>query len=135
MNRLTPTALRLLLGLIFIATSLASMFQLMPAPTSYPTEALAFAGALVTSGYLIYVVWGVQLVAGVALMLNLWTPLALVLLAPVTVNILLFHLFLTPRAIFTAGAPGVVVFVLNVALLWIYRSFYQGMLTSRARLG
>ena len=135
MKRFVAPALRLLLGLFFVATSVAGMFQLMPAPTNYPPAALAFAGALVGSGYMIVAVWTVQLVSGVALLLDRWTPLFLVILAPITVNIMLFHLFLTPRAMLSAGAPGIVVFLLNAALLWLYRGYYAGMLTFRARPG
>lgn len=135
MKRFVPLALRLLLGLIYVATSVAAIFQLLPAPTNYPPAALAFAGALAGSGYMMVAVWTVQLVSGLALLLDLWTPLFLVILAPVTVNIILFHLFLTPRAMLSAGAPGILVFLLNAALLWLYRSYYRGLLTFRARLG
>jgi putative oxidoreductase len=135
MKRFVPLALRLILGLIFVATSVAAIFQLLPAPTNYPPAALAFGGALAGSGYMMVAVWTVQLVSGLALLFDLWTPLFLVILAPVTVNIVLFHLFLTPRAMLSAGAPGILVFLLNAALLWLYRSYYRGMLTFRSRLG
>lgn len=125
--------MRLLLGLIFVATSGASIFRLMPAPASYPPQALAFAAALTASGYLMATVWIVQLVSGVALLLDICTPLFLVVLAPITINIMLFHLFLTPHSMLTAGAPGIVVFLLNAALLWLYRASYAGMLVVRAR--
>jgi hypothetical protein len=135
MKRFVPPALRLLLGLIYGAISVAAIFHLLPAPTNYPPAALAFAGALAGSGYMMVAVWTVQLVSGLALLLDLWTPLFLAILAPVTVNIILFHLFLTPRAMLSAGAPGILVFLLNAVLLWLYRSYYRGMLTFRARLG
>jgi putative oxidoreductase len=134
MRRLAPTALRLLLGLIFVVINLANVLQLMPAPTNYPPQALAFGAALMGSGYFMYVISAVQMVSGVALLLDLWTPLFLVVLAPVTINILLFHLFLTPHAMLTAGGLGIVVFVLNAMLLWIYRGYYRQLLTARARL-
>ncbi len=133
MKRFVPIVLRLLLGIIFVATSGIGIFQLAPPPTDYPPEALAFADALARSGYFMVELMAIQLVAGVALLLNLWTPLFLVVLAPVTVNILLFHIFLTPRLLFTVAAPGIVVFALNVGLLWIYRAHYRGLLTRRAR--
>jgi len=135
MKRFVAPALRVFLGLIFVASSVAGIFQLVPPPTNYPPAALAFAGALVGSGYMIVAVWTVQLVSGVALLLNLWTPLFLVVLVPITVNIMLFHLFLTPQAMLSAGAPGIVAFLLNVALLWLYRGYYTRMLTFRARPG
>jgi len=133
MKRYVPMALRMLLGLTFVATSLIGIFNLAQPPADYPTAALAFVEALGRSGYFNPELMTVQLVSGVALLLDLWTPLFLVVLVPVTVNILLFHVFLTPRLLFTVALPGLVVFALNVGLLWIYRAHYRGLLTRRAR--
>ncbi|HUJ76301.1 MAG TPA: DoxX family protein [bacterium] len=134
MKRLIPVALRLLLGLIFVVLPITGALQLMPTPPDYPAQALAFVGAFAATGYFTYWLLAVQVISGVALLLNLWTPLFLVVLAPVTVNILLFHLFLTPHALVTLGGLGILVFVLNVALLGYYRECYRPMLVRRARL-
>jgi hypothetical protein len=123
------------LGLIFLALNIAGILQLIPPPPDYPPAAMAFSGAMMSTGYLFWAVVIVEVLGGLALVLNLWTPLALVLLAPVTVNILLFHIFLTPRILFTTALPGVLVFVLNFVLLWMYRGYYHGMLTRKAKLG
>ena len=56
----------------------------------------------------------VEVVAGLLLLIRKFAPLALVLLAPVVVHILLFHLFLAPDPVGTAIA--VLVFVLEAYL-------------------
>src|SRR2546426_11911930 len=57
-----------------------------------------FIGALFQSHYY-YVVAGLQVIGGVLLLANRFVPLALVLLGPVIVNILLYHVFLYPAGI------------------------------------
>jgi putative oxidoreductase len=74
-----------------------------------PGLAGQYLGALAVSHYL-SVVFGLQLVSGVLLLANRFVPLALTLLAPVIVNILLFHAFLAP-----AGLPMALIAV----FLWI----------------
>jgi putative oxidoreductase len=134
MKRYLPPTLRVLLGLVFLGANLAPLLMGMQPPPGYPPDALAFSEALMKSGYLTYLVMAVEVVSAVLLLLNLWTPLVLVVLAPVTLNILLFHVFLTPKILVTIGGLGILVFVLNVALLWLYRGHYRHMLTRRARL-
>ena len=86
-------------------------------------------GALFATGYMIRLVAGTQLVAGVLLLANRFVPLALLLLAPVIVNIVAFHLFLAPD-----GLPlAAIVLVLEVALMWTVRAAYRPLLSARSR--
>ena len=133
MTRYLHHVLRIPLGLVFLATSLIGLFKLAAPPPDYPAAAMAFSTAMGDTGYFMTMVAIVQIVCAVALLLGWWVPLALVVLAPVTVNILLFHAFLTPGLLLGSAAPGVLVFVLNVWLLWIYRAHFRGLLVRRAR--
>ena len=54
----------------------------------------AFMGALVGTGYFMAVVKLVEVVAGLMILTGRFLPLGLVLLAPVSVHILLFHIFI-----------------------------------------
>jgi putative oxidoreductase len=99
---------RILLGLTFLVFGLNGFLQFMkqPPPTGV---ALQFLGALISS-HEIAVVMLIQVVGGVLLLANRFVPLALVLLAPIVVNIVLFHAFMAP-----SGLP-IAVFT---AVLWI----------------
>jgi hypothetical protein len=65
-----------------------------------------------------------QAAAGAMLLVGLFVPLALALLAPIVVNILLFHLFLAP-----AGIPvALMLLAFEASLAWAYRDAYAPML-------
>jgi uncharacterized membrane protein YphA (DoxX/SURF4 family) len=127
-----PTIARILLGLGFTVFGLNGFLHFIPEPkTPMPEGAAAFAGAMFKTGYMFQLVAGTQLVSGVLLLLNLFVPLALVLLMPVLVNIIAFHLFLAPAP--SAFAPGVVFMFLELYLAWVYRKAYCPMLRMRVR--
>ena len=73
---------------------------------------------------------GTEVVAGLMLLSNRFTALALVLLAPVLVNIVLFHLVLDGGA--GVGLPLCLV-ALEVGLAWSYREAFRPMLRADAR--
>ncbi len=119
---------RILLGLIFVVFGINYFVPFLPQPE--PSEkAGAFLGALVGSGYLFPFMKVVDIVCGLLLMTGFLVPLALTLLAPIIVNILLFHAFLDPAGI----AVGIVLVVLEVFLAWAYRDSFRGVLELRAQ--
>jgi uncharacterized membrane protein YphA (DoxX/SURF4 family) len=117
---------RLLLGLIFTVFGLNGFLHFIPmAPP--PGVAGQFMGALYVSHYLT-VIMLVQLIGGVLLLVNRFVPLALVLLAPVIVNIVLFHSFMSPE-----GLPLAIVVVLLWAVVFAAkRSAFGGLFAARA---
>lgn len=118
---------RVFLGLIFVVFGLNGFLGFLPAPP-LPQEAGAFIGALVESGYLMKLVKLTEVVAGLGLLLGLFVPLALTVLAPIVINIVLFHLLLTP--------PNPVAFLvlgLEIYLAWAYREAFAGVLAMHAR--
>src|SRR5258705_1497772 len=126
-----PTIARLLMGLGFFVFGLNGFLQFMPPPkTPMPEGAAAFAGAMMKTGYMFKLVAGTQLLVGVLLLLNRFVPLALVLIMPVLVNIIAFHIFLSPSA--SATAPGAILMALELYLAWAYRGYYRPMLVARA---
>lgn len=131
MNKLTallPTVSRVLLGLVFAVFGLNGFLQFLPMP---PMEgaAGAFIGALVASGYLFPLMKGIEVVAGLMLLANRYVPLALTLLAPIVVNIALFHFVLTPGDV----GMAVVLLAAEVYLAWSYRGAFRGLLDAKAR--
>ena len=119
---------RLLLGLIFTVFSLNYFFPFLP-PPEMSESAAGLWGALAGSGYMVPVMKVIELAAGVLLLGGILVPLSLTLLAPIIVNIVLFHVFLDP-----AGMPvGILVLVLEVFLVWAYRDAFKGVLDPRAK--
>lgn len=82
-----------LLGLIFFVFGLNGFLNFIPAPEPTGTAA-EFFGGLMAAGYFIPVLKIVEIVCGALILLRLFVPLALVVLAPVVVQIFLFHAFL-----------------------------------------
>jgi uncharacterized membrane protein YphA (DoxX/SURF4 family) len=125
-----PAVARILMGLTFFVFGLNGFLQFIPKPTTpMPDGAMAFFGALLNTRYMIPLVAGTQLLVGVLLLINLFVPLALVLIAPVLVNIILFHIFLDLPGI----VPGTIATVLEIFLVWAYRNAYRAMVAPRAK--
>ena len=117
---------RLLLGLIFLVFGLNGFLNFLsmgPMPTGLAGQ---FIGAMAQSHYLL-VVAGLQLVGGGLLLVNRFVPLALVLLGPVIVNILLYHLFLNMSGI----GPAIVVTILWFIVFYAHRQYFSGIFVQR----
>lgn len=125
--RHVSTILRYLLGTVFFVFGLNGFLHFIPMP---PIEgpAGAFLGALVGTGYLFQLVKAVEVVAGVMLLANRFVPLALTLLAPIVVNIFLFHSVLTP-----VNPLATFVLLTEIALAWFYRDAFRPMLAAQVK--
>jgi uncharacterized membrane protein YphA (DoxX/SURF4 family) len=123
------TAARILTGLSFLVFGLDGFLHFIPKPTSgIPEAAVAFGTALFQTGYMFQLIKGTEVVAAILLLSNRFVPLALLLLAPVVVNIVAFHAFLAP--------DGSVIAALHAALVlylaWAYRKSFAPVLARRA---
>tara|TARA_R100000808_G_C2120045_1_gene131558 strand:+ start:180 stop:557 length:378 start_codon:yes stop_codon:yes gene_type:complete len=109
------TIARYLLGLTFVAFGLNGFLNFIPleAPTG---EAAAFLGALAATGYMLPMIMLTQIAAGLMLVTNRYTMLALLLLAPIVVNIVAFHLFLNSAGLLLA------LMVLSMEVLLIHEN-------------
>src|SRR3982074_908334 len=111
---------RLLLGLIFVVLGLNGFLNFLsmgPMPTGLAGQ---FIGALILSHYY-WVVAVLQIAGGLLLLSNRFVPLALVLLGPVIVNILLYHLFLNPAGI----GPAILVTILWFIVFYGHRQYFS----------
>ena len=82
--------------------------------------------ALKATGYLWELIAAINMLAGTALLVNRLVPLALLMLAPISLNILLIHLA-NPGA---GGIPiGVVIAGLQIILTWVYRLEFRHLFT------
>jgi uncharacterized membrane protein YphA (DoxX/SURF4 family) len=117
---------RLLLGLIFVVFGLNGFLNFLsmgPMPTGLAGQ---FIGALALSHYF-WVVAGLQVIGGVLLLVNRFVPLALVLLGPVIVNILCYHVFLNPTGI----ALAFLVTILWFTVFYWHRQYFSGIFVQR----
>ena len=117
---------RLLLGLVAVVFGLNGFLNFLsmgPPPTGLAGQ---FMGALFVSHYY-WVIAALQVLGGALLLANRFVPLALVLLGPVIVNILCYHVFLNH-----AGAgPAVVVTVLWFIVFYANRHHFSGIFLQR----
>jgi hypothetical protein len=122
LSKQSPHAARIVLGLVFFVFGLNGFLHFLPQPP-LPDAALPFISGLASSGYMFPVLKGIEVAAGVMLLASFMVPLALTLLAPIVVNIALFHVFLAP------GLPMVVLLLgLELYLAWSYRAAFAPML-------
>ena len=121
---------RMLMGLVFFVFGLNGFLHFIPQPKDAMSQgAMDFFSGLMKTGYMIPLIFGTQTLVGALLLINRFVPLALALIAPVIVNIIAFHIFLSPSTI----APGIVVLVLELYLAWSYRKVFQPMLEFRSK--
>lgn len=121
-------AARILMGLIFLVFGLNGFLHFIPSKR-LPDGAMAFFGALKNTGYMFPLIFATQIFAGVLLILGLFPAFALVVIAPVIVNIILFHANLSP----VGYQPAIAVVVLEIFLVWAYRKSYRPMFAGRIK--
>ena len=122
----TYIAARFLLAFLLLFAVANAVFG-FAAPPPLPPQALAFMGGLMGSGYFFALLKGTEFVVALALLTNCFVPLALIVLAPITVNIILFHALLAPE-----GLPiAVILLVLHLVTAWSYRDSFRQVLTMK----
>jgi putative oxidoreductase len=117
---------RVLLGLLFLVFGLNGFLNFIPSP---PPSGLAgqFIGAMFTSHYL-NVVFALQIIAGALLLANRFVPAALTILAPLLVNIALFHAFMAP----VGYAPAVIAIALWAVVFVRERAAFRPLLAAKS---
>lgn len=110
-----PLVARILLGLVMFLSGLAGLLNLVPPPPDLPPDLVTFMTGLMASKYFFPLLKLTETVCGLMLLSGFFVPLALVILAPVVLNIFLVHAFLQP-----GGLPLAVI----IGLLMLYLSFF-----------
>jgi uncharacterized membrane protein YphA (DoxX/SURF4 family) len=113
---------RILLGIMLVVFGANKFLHFIP--MKLPSgSASDFMNSLGATGYIFPVVGVLEVVVGILLLMKKWIAFALILLAPISVNILLFHLFL--------DIPGVAVAFLvtlfNAILMYKHWSSYKSL--------
>jgi len=115
MKEKLPMIARIALGFIFFASGLVGLLKLVPVPTDLPERLMNFNAGLEASIYFMPLLKVTETVCGLLLLIGFYVPLALVILAPVIINIFLVHAFLAP-----GGLPLAII----VGLLTVYLAFF-----------
>ncbi|WP_108804725.1 DoxX family membrane protein [Aquimarina sp. Aq107] len=113
MNTKIILALRILLGVLLIVFGSNKFIGFLPDFEFANPEAGILFGALANS-YILKTVGLIEIIVGLLLVSNKAVPFALVLMAPISVNIILFHATLDPANI----GPGAFVFLANAFLIY-----------------
>lgn len=111
-----PLIARILLGLLFFAAGLAGLLNLAPPPDNLPERLQTFNAGMMASGYFFPFLKLTETVCGALLISGFFVPLALVILAPISIHIFLVHLFMAPE-----GVPLAVI----IGFLIIYLAFFS----------
>jgi uncharacterized membrane protein YphA (DoxX/SURF4 family) len=112
---------RVLLGLVFVIFGSNAFLHFIPMGEMPKGLAGEFVHAFAESGY-VYVIGGLQLIAGLLLLIGRFVPLALTILGAIIVNIWIFHLFMAPEGL----PPAIIVTILELFLVWRYRDAFVG---------
>jgi len=122
--KIAAIIVRSLLGLVLIYASV--MFFLKKAPETIVTgDFKAFQVGLIASNYLMPLAKGLELVCGLAFLSGRFVTLANLLILPVTLNILLININMTPENL----PIGVLIFAGNLFLIYYYRKNYTSVFT------
>ena len=121
-----PVIAGVLLGLLFVASGLVVLLKLAPMPPlPEGSPAALFMGALGPTGYLTFVKV-LEVLGGVLVAIPRTRNLGLLVLGPIIVNILAFHIFIM-RGAGLFDPPVLIIVVLAGYLLWAGRKAFAGL--------
>ena len=125
MKKILSAVPRVLFGLILFGAGLAGLLNKIPQEPMEGAAALYMRGLGGT--YLITLVKLTEVAAGALLLANRFVPLALVIIAPVVINIAAFHLFYAPSGL----AVPVLMIAAQIYLAWQHRAAFVPVLTAK----
>lgn len=124
MNSTFTKIIRFLLAVILIIIGLNKFLNFIPAP-AIPEDASEFMGSLQATGYILPVLGVVEIFIGLLLLLNKWVAFAVLALIPISINVLLYHLFLDIPSIGIAALVAIINFILLYKLWPKYKPLFH----------
>lgn len=116
---------RILLGLVFVFFGLNAFLHFLPQPP-IPGLPGQFLGAIIASHFYV-IIFAFQILGGLLMLVGRYVSLGLVILAPILVNILNFHITMTGGA---GILPGLVCTLLWFIVFAGHRSSFTGILSA-----
>lgn len=124
--KIAVIVVRTLMGLLFLFASIVVLFKLIPKPELTGTVK-TFNEGLEAVGYFMPLLKVTELLCGLAFVTGRYVPLATVVIAPIVVNIFMFHAFVD-----RSGLPVAIFLVLaNAFVAYYHRKSYEGLLQAR----
>lgn len=124
--KIAATIVRQLLGFIFLFASVVVLFKLMPQPEPIG-QVKVFMEGMNATGYLMTLIKITELVCAIAFISGFFVPIATVVIFPITLNILMYILFMGPEAL----PMALVLMSGNLFLAYYYRERYLSMLKAK----
>jgi putative oxidoreductase len=96
-----------------------------------------FLTAIFKTGYLWEFMGVIEAVCGIAILARRYMPIALIVLAPISLMILTFHISELGKVVVKPGGIyiGVMVALTHAFLAWNYRSYFKSLFEFKARVG
>jgi putative oxidoreductase len=128
MKKYPPIIAGVVLGLLFVMSAVVVLFNLvkMPPPPEGTPMAMFF-GAFGPTGYMTFVKV-FELLGGVLVMIPRLRNLGLLVLGPIIVNILAFHIFIGGGFKDLLDPMLLIIIALALYLLWVGRKNFSGLL-------
>ena len=115
-------AIEIIYGLILLIFGLNAFFMFMPGDVSaFSEKAANFMTALFETGYMVPLLGVIFVLIGLSYILNKYVSLGNIMLFPVMVNILLFHIFLD----FNGWWIALILVALNIYMIKVYWKSYE----------
>lgn len=109
MSKLLQYTPRILAGIMMFLFGLDKLIPFMPHPTA-AEAGTSFKNALIATGYFFKFVGLCEIFVGLAFISGYFVPIALLVMAPLCANFILYHIFLDPAniggAIFVTAVGG-----------------------------
>ncbi len=126
--KIAMIVVRTLMGLLFIFGSLVYFFNLVAPPpmTGIPKT---FNEGLASVGYFFPFLKITELICGLAFVIGRFVPLATVVIAPVIVNIFLYHILIDRNM--PGPVIGTFLVLANMFVAYYYRDSYKALLKAK----
>jgi putative oxidoreductase len=123
--KIATIVIRILIGALLLFASVSYFLKLAPEPVS-TGDFKAFQVGLVSSIYLMPLAKAIELLCGLAFVVGRYVTLANIVILPVTLNILLINIFMSPEHL----PIGIFVFAGNLFLIFSHWKNYKTVFTA-----
>ncbi len=124
--KIAVIVVRVLMGLMFAFSAIVVLFKLVPQP-ELTGDIKTFMEGVAVTGYMMTTIKIIELICAAAFLSGRFVPLAAVVIFPITLNILLFHITLAPDGLIVA----ILLMIGNLFLAWYYKDKYKPLFVSK----